>query len=35
MKAAVTKDPSLLTKIVAQYELSAAQLDDLQTSITK
>jgi len=35
MKKAVTNDPSLLTKIVAQYELSAVQLDDLQTLISK
>lgn len=35
MKNAVAKDPSLLTKIVAQYELSAIQLDDLQTLISK
>lgn len=35
MKEAVQKDPSVLTKIVAQYELSAVQLDDLQTLITK
>ena len=35
MKRAVSEDPSVLTKIVAQYEVSAAQLDDLQTLISK
>jgi hypothetical protein len=35
MKKAVSEDPKLLTTIVAQYELSAVQLDDLQTLITK
>jgi hypothetical protein len=35
MKDAVAKDPKLLTTIVAQYELSAIQLDDLQTLISK
>lgn len=35
MKAAVAKDPSLLTKIVSQYELSAVQLNELQTLISK
>ena len=35
MKDAVAKDPKLLTTIVAQYELSAVQLDDLQTLISK
>lgn len=35
MKKAVIKDPKLLTTIVAQYELSAAQLDDLQTLIAQ
>lgn len=35
MKKAVSEDPKLLTTIVAQYELSAAQLDELQTLISK
>jgi hypothetical protein len=35
MKKAVSEDPKLLTTIVAQYELSAIQLDDLQTLISK
>ena len=35
MKDAVAKDPKLLTKIVAQYNLSAEQLEELQTLITK
>lgn len=35
MKKAVSEDPKLLTTIVAQYELNAAQLDDLQTLIAK
>ena len=35
MKKAVINDPSLLTKIVAQYELSDVQLDELQTLISK
>jgi hypothetical protein len=35
MKKAVSEDPKLLTTIVAQYELSAVQIDDLQTLITK
>lgn len=35
MKKAVSEDPKLLTTIVAQYELSAIQLDDLQTLIAK
>lgn len=35
MKKAVSEDPKLLTTITAQYELTAAQLDDLQTLISK
>ena len=35
MKKAVSEDPKLLTTIVAQYKLSADQLNDLQTLITK